>query len=171
MCISTPGELVKVRMQADKEKFNSLFKMGLEIYHHRGFYGLYRGFCVSINRDFISYGSYFWAYYMLKDYWEDNNSLTHFKLFCAGGIAGVISWIIGYPFDPMKTIIQANLEEKKMTQLEAVKIIYSQSGLNGFFRGLTPVLVRAFLVHGVTFKTNEICNLYFREWYRKCTEH
>jgi len=151
-------------MQVDKEKFNSMFKMGLEVYHKFGVYGLYRGFWVSMNRDFLSYGSYFWTYYMLRDYWEERNSLNHFKLFCAGGIAGMISWISGYPFDPMKTIIQADTNEKHMTQLEVFKIIYGKSGLSGFFRGLNPVLVRAFITNGVVFKTNEICTFYFTEW-------
>ena len=164
MCISTPGELVKIKMQADNEKFNSMLKMGFDIYKKSGVYGLYRGFCVSINRDFISYGSYFWTYYMLRDYWEENNNFNHFKQFCAGGIAGVVSWIIGYPFDPMKTIIQADTNKKHMTQLEVVKIIYRQSGIIGFFRGLNPVLLRAFISHGVVFKTNEICNFYFTGW-------
>ncbi len=163
MCVCTPAELVKIRMQADNEKFNSMFKMGVEIYNKTGVYGLYRGFCVSMNRDVLSYGTYFFTYYNLKDYWEERNSLNNFKLVCAGGIAGMLSWMTGYPFDPMKSIIQADKNKKHMTQLEVIKIIYRESGLSGFFRGINPVLVRAFITNGVIFKTNEICNFYFTE--------
>lgn len=147
-------------MQADREKFNSMIKLGMDIYTRRGVTGIYRGFCVTLNRDFISYGSYFWVYYELRDYWEERGMMNSFKLFCAGGMAGVVSWIIGYPFDPIKTMIQADKGERVIKQYEAVRIIYRTSGMYGFFKGLTPVLIRAFIVHGVIFKTNEIFSFY-----------
>jgi solute carrier family 25 carnitine/acylcarnitine transporter 20/29 len=165
VCINTPFELIKMKMQSDIEKFSSITKVAKEIYSKKGIRGLYKGYCVTLSRDFISYGSYFWVYFMLKDYFDETSSVTSFKLFCTGGLAGVISWIIGYPFDPIKTIIQTDKSDKTITQLDAYKLIKSKYGYSGFFRGLSPVLLRAFLVHGVIFKTNEVCRYTFEKYF------
>ncbi len=151
--IYTPLELLKLKIQADRTKFNSIFDLSKKIYKTEGVKGLYRGYAVTVNRDFYSYGAYFYIYFGLKEYWERQNSLTSLKLFCAGGLAGVISWIICYPFDPMKTIIQT--ETRKITQREAFEIIKNQQGWSGFFRGMSPVLLKAFVQHGIVFKTTE----------------
>ncbi len=151
--IYTPLELLKIRIQADKTKFNSFFQMTKQIYQCEGVKGLYKGYVVTVNRDFYSYGAYFYIYYGLKEHWENKNSLTNFKMFIAGGLAGVISWIICYPFDPMKTIIQS--KTIKVSQKEAYEIIKYREGWMGFFRGMSPVLAKAFVQHGIVFFTTD----------------
>lgn len=62
-----------------------------------------------------------------------------------------------YPLDTMKTIIQVrNLSERTITQLEAFRMISQQGGINGFFKGLAPCALRAFIVNAVVFYSNEI---------------
>ena len=152
--ICTPFEHLKIKIQADKTKFNSFRAMARQIYQSDGIKGLYKGYAVTMNRDFYSFGAYFYIYYGLKEHWEDKNSLTNFKMFVAGGLAGVISWIICYPFDPMKTIIQR--ETRKLSQREAYEIIKLREGWMGFFRGMSPVLTKAFVQHGTVFFTTDI---------------
>lgn len=81
-------------------------------------------------------------------------------MFTSGGMAGVISWIVLFPYDPVKTLIQTTFKPedpnyKTMKQSEAFRTIYYREGFSGFFRGLGTILIRAFLVHGVVFYTNE----------------
>ncbi len=159
--IYTPLENVKMKIQADEKNYNSLTKMCRYILNKDGIKGFYKGYLVTLNRDFYSYGAYFYIYFKLKEYWEQHNSLSHFKSFLAGGLAGVISWIICYPFDPIKTLIQTS--NSKITQKEAYLFIRSNYGLLGFFSGMSPVLLKAFIQHGVVFTSTEIIREYLRQ--------
>ena len=161
--VYTPMELVKMKMQIDTRNLNSIKTVSNDIYNKFGLRGFYKGYAVTLNRDFFSYGAYFYVYFKLKEHWEEKNSLTSFKLFFAGGMAGVISWIICYPFDPMKTLIQTSFESRTITQKEAYLFIKNNYGMNGFFRGMSPVLLKAFIQHGVIFKTTEHCRNYLRK--------
>jgi solute carrier family 25 carnitine/acylcarnitine transporter 20/29 len=152
--INTPFELVKCRQQINSEYFQSTGSVLKEIYKLDGLTGLYRGFCVSLIRDVPTYGLYFWIYYALKDKWGDSS----FKLMTAGGISGVVTWAISYPFDTLKTIIQG--QKVKMTQLQAFKIVQAERGIAGLFDGLKPALIRAYFANAIIFYTNEICHCY-----------
>lgn len=158
--VATPSELLKIQMQVEHKKIPML-KLAKEIYQIRGIRGLYKGLFVHLNRDLISYGVYFYVYFTLKDYLISKHQVTSFNLFSIGGLAGVISWIVCYPFDPVKTLIQTQQGEHTLTQFEAYKIIKNKHGNIGFFKGINPVLVRAYFVHGVIFYINELCDKFF----------
>jgi len=72
-----------------EDKFLGLKDISKQILAKRGLMGLYRGFWVTFNRDFISYGLYFYTFFALKDYFEENNKLTSLNIMFAGGIAGI----------------------------------------------------------------------------------
>lgn len=86
--INTPCELVKCRQQLNINRHTSIREVASGIVKADGLLGLYRGFFVTFNRDFLSYGLYFYVFFKLKDYWEERKTLTHFKLMLAGGITG-----------------------------------------------------------------------------------
>jgi hypothetical protein len=162
--IYTPLELIKMRMQSDlNNKYNSISILASDIYKTKGLKGFYKGYAVTLNRDFYSYGSYFYAYFALKEYWERQGTLNSFKMFFAGGVAGVVSWVFCYPFDPMKTLIQTSEGNKTITQREAYLYIKHNHGIAGFFRGMSPVLLKAFIQHGVVFKTTEVIRNFFKK--------
>ena len=71
----------------------------------------------------------------------------------AGGIAGLSSWVIGYPIDFMKTKIQSqDLDDKKYKGIWDCFIRhYRKRGMKAFTRGLWTVCLRAFPVNTVGF--------------------
>jgi solute carrier family 25 carnitine/acylcarnitine transporter 20/29 len=151
-------------MQIDKTSFVSLKEVAKDIYQRQGLRGFFRGFWVTLNRDCYSFGSYFYVYFQINDYLKTINKFNHFTQFISGGLAGIISWIICYPFDPMKTLIQSNKTEKNISQYEAFKFILNKHGWPGFFTGINSVLLMAFIRHGVIFKTNEMCLSIFHRY-------
>lgn len=89
------------------------------------------GFGVTVMRESIGVPIYFNSYYYIND--KINNS------FISGGIAGILSWLIPYPIDTIKTRVQSGYSLKKSIKL------------GNFFKGLRFCLFRAFLVNSIGF--------------------
>ena len=66
----------------------------------------------------------------------------------SGGIAGSTSWFTILPLDTIKTRLQANSQRSGF--FKEISIIYYNFGLKGFYKGLSAVMIRAFLVNSFT---------------------
>jgi solute carrier family 25 carnitine/acylcarnitine transporter 20/29 len=169
---SVPFELIKCIQQLDQSnnnrinnnnisnKNNSFINLAIKIYKEKGLFGLYRGYWVMFNRDVISYGCYFYFYYIIRDYYEEQNKLDNMKILFAGGIGGIAAWVVSYPFDTLKTIIQGKNRANLSTQLQAYQYVVAKSGHAGLFRGLVSVINRAFYCNAIIFWTNEKTHLF-----------
>lgn len=126
--------------------------------------GLYKGGWPLFWRDVPSWGVYFWSYELLKEKFTHENpqnrpNLDLLVTMVCGGIAGQLSWIVSYPFDIVKTVIQTS--DTKMTQLQVFKEGYKLEGSQFFWKGLGPTLSRTFIVNLVTLP----CFDYFNKYY------
>jgi len=72
---------------------------------------------------------------------------SSFSSFVAGGFSVLLAWIVAYPQDTIKTKIQCSKTELGM--IECTKEIYKTTGFAGFWKGLSPCLLRA-IVTGAT---------------------
>lgn len=86
-----PIEHIKCRQQLENQKNNnSLTQVSIKIVRHLGPLGLFRGFWSTFNRDFLSFGVYFWTYYTFKDaYIKRYNKFESSMQLLAGGTAGI----------------------------------------------------------------------------------
>ncbi|KAL0479747.1 hypothetical protein AKO1_007550 [Acrasis kona] len=149
--LTCPSELVKTRLQIQDhgvKLYNGPLDCARKIYQTEGLRGLNRGMSATLLRDAgPGYGIYFLSYEMLKDY-LGNSALS---LMFAGGSAGVISWITSYPFDVIKTRMQAPTDGIRETFLQCTKRSFAQEGWRVFFRGMNACMIRSFPVNAVTF--------------------
>ena len=105
----------------------------------------------------LAMGIYFTSYHLIKHHMNTNNessqALKHFKVMLAGGLAGLTSWVIGYPIDFLKTKIQSqDLDEKKYkSSWDCFMRNYRKYGFRVFTRGLFTVSLRAVPVNAVGF--------------------
>lgn len=137
--IATPVEIVKCRLQIQKESLSKSYYKGvwdilLKEYKYHGIKGLYHGNVSCYNRETFGYSGQFGSYQYLKlkltEYRKvDYDSISNFDIILAGSIAGLIGWIVSYPFDMVKTIIQtgtkvdlSKIEASKNSSLEIKKI-------------------------------------------------
>jgi solute carrier family 25 (mitochondrial carnitine/acylcarnitine transporter), member 20/29 len=66
----------------------------------------------------------------------------------AGGVAGVAGWLVTFPFDVIKTRMQASgllhdsSNRKYRSMLSTIVASYREGGTRVFFRGLAPTLLR-----------------------------
>ncbi len=109
--IATPIELVKTRLQVQSDELKNLEKFYKEnptakkipiykgpwdcfrrIYSSEGIRGIYKGNLATIYREVPSYGVYFVTYEYLRSAW----GLSPLALFVAGGMGGVMAWVVRF---------------------------------------------------------------------------
>lgn len=78
-----------------------------------------------------------------KDSLKDSSSLS--TKVAAASSAGVISWLLVYPFDVIKARLQADVSSrgKYSSVIDCVRKTYLEGGMSAFTRGLGFTLIRA----------------------------
>ncbi|KAJ7493363.1 carnitine/acyl carnitine carrier [Mycena galericulata] len=172
--VTTPTELIKIRQQQCTGASTArgiaagLVKAG-------GLAGLYRGAVSTALRD-CGYGAYFAAYEATARALAAPNEgrVGGWPLLFAGGVAGVVGWLVTFPLDVVKTRVQGSgphLPRSSVSPLlagssstsragpvnpyrttwSAIINSYRSEGLRVFYIGLAPTLIRAVPVNMVTF--------------------
>ena len=101
---------------------------------------IYRGFFATSLRDSIGTSIYFGSYYDIK---------PKTTSFIAGGVSGVLSWIITYPIDVIKSRYQPNINIK---YIDAYRV-------GNLWVGFTFCCLRSFLNNAIIFYTfDELIN-------------
>ena len=110
-------------------------------------------------RDVLPYGAFFFTFEKTRAVLGVGEKDTSWRGIAVnslgGGIAGIVVWTLGYPFDICKTLQQTSTHSARST-LAIMKQIYGENGLSGFYRGFSPCLVRAFPVNAVLFSTYDL---------------
>ena len=126
---------------------------------------IYRGTLATMSRLAPAWGVYLAVYDAFNRWFDERATLGTIdtlgslsasgRVILGGGLAGIVSWIISYPPDFVKTQIQGqsivdthNYTRWKRTRVprirDVIRMYYERNGIRVFFRGLTPCLVRAF---------------------------
>ncbi|MGK3749473.1 MAG: solute carrier family 25 carnitine/acylcarnitine transporter 20/29 [Bacillariaceae sp.] len=179
--ISTPTDYIKIQMQLSSLSLSSTLSSVLlhnnnnkknKIRGVTSIIGkLYRGFTVNLAREgiftMVYLGIYHWIlekeeiYYCNNNNNNNNNNSNNFNhiVFVTGTSAftGALAWIITYPFDVIKTIIQSgsisnvngninrNISNFNFLR-QQIQTMYTNHGLKMFYRGCIPSTGRAMLV-------------------------
>ena len=162
--VVSPVEMVKCKMQTMGTGRLTSSECLKEILRNKGLAGLYQGMVATILREIPSIAAQFAAYEYLKNFFLHKNNSKEMSIqqtAVAGGLAGMLCWLVSYPQDVIKTKIQ--LQEmsgiscrKSISSLdggltECVREIWGESGMKGFWKGLQPCLIRAFIANAVGF--------------------
>eukprot|EP01121_Diplochlamys_sp_Union-15-3_P011383 TRINITY_DN3299_c0_g1_i6.p1 TRINITY_DN3299_c0_g1~~TRINITY_DN3299_c0_g1_i6.p1 ORF type:complete len:282 (+),score=46.16 TRINITY_DN3299_c0_g1_i6:38-883(+) len=141
--IEGPFDFFKCQLQVRYKEFRGFFDCANKITRNYGIRGIYQGQGATQLRNIPSNALYFGSYELMKNYLcspgENINALPTWKLLASGGFAGLAYWGITYPFDVVKSTMQADTvikaDRKYKTVLDTFRIIYSESGFKGFYRG------------------------------------
>ncbi|KAI9257421.1 ribonuclease H-like domain-containing protein [Sporodiniella umbellata] len=137
-----------------------------EILKKRGLTGLYNGFCLHLARDAIGTGVYFGGYETTKYTLSKlrNTPAGPGTQFLAGGICGIMCWLVVFPLDLVKSLIQKEILQtrpKYGSTKNCIQDIYRKGGLAGFYKGITVTLIRAFPIHSLNFLVYEQTLFFF----------
>lgn len=82
-----------------------------------------------------------------------SSDLGPMQLLAAGGMAGIFAQITQLPMDTVKTRMQSQSDANPIyrSTLDCYRKTYAEGGLGAFYKGLGPVLLRAFPANAMTF--------------------
>ncbi|RDW90642.1 uncharacterized protein DSM5745_02417 [Aspergillus mulundensis] len=185
--ISGPTEHIRIRLQTQSQgpspnitstqPYNGVLSCIRHITAHSGIPGLYRGQVPTMLREFGSYGVWFSVYgYLVSRLTPPSSSssaTTHqtqpdtagasavpkWKTATCGAITGVVLWAANYPFDVVKSKMQADgfgAEQRYKSMRDVVRQTWRGHGVGGFWRGVGTAMGRAVPVCGGTFVVVEM---------------
>ncbi|SMN20368.1 similar to Saccharomyces cerevisiae YBR104W YMC2 Mitochondrial protein, putative inner membrane transporter with a role in oleate metabolism and glutamate biosynthesis [Maudiozyma saulgeensis] len=163
--LAAPIEHVRIRLQTQTSSGpNAEFKGPLDcIRKLRAQNGLMRGFNATLLREGHGCGTYFLVYEALVAN-EINKGFKRtevptWKLCMFGALSGTTLWIMVYPLDVIKSVMQTdNLKQPKYGKsvISVGKQLYAKHGMSAFLKGFGPTIIRAAPANGATFATFEI---------------
>lgn len=160
-----PLDTLRTRFAAQGEPkiYRNLRHAVVTMYRTEGPLTFYRGLTPTLVAVFPYAGMQFFFYNILKKLLkpQDTTSKGSLQSLISGSFAGVISKTITYPFDLFKKRLQvAGFEEARMQFgqvrayrgfVDCVVTIAREEGPRGFFKGLSPSLLKAAMSTGFTF--------------------
>ncbi|KAG5867056.1 hypothetical protein JTB14_019122 [Gonioctena quinquepunctata] len=150
--ICSPMELAKSRMQISNTVGKGPLDCLMRIYTKDGVRGVFKGLGLTIGREVPGYAAYFYTYELLSRP-DGDEPVSTARMLLAGGFAGVVSWVVTYPVDLIKSRMQVDgISSKQYTSsYDCLKKTVQSGGISSLFRGLSPTIIRAFPVNAVTF--------------------
>ncbi|CAO3570516.1 unnamed protein product [Mortierella alpina] len=165
----------------------SSWKTAKAIVQKKGWTGLYKGANLHVSRDMLGTGIYFSSYETIKRLMSEtiervkphphnaSESMTTTQLkgpgpmvhFFAGGLCGVFSWLVVFPIDLVKSVVQKEVllsKPKYSGALDCAKDIVRREGVRGLYRGLSVTCYRAMPIHSLNFLVYEAVMDYVKTW-------
>ena len=155
--LMSPVELIKINQQVMGKTFASA--TSYVAFGERNI--VMKGLGATLLRDGLPHGVWFASYEYMKARLEDNASEnSSFIPLFSGAFAALMAWGVGYPFDIIKTRVQASADSTRgaLTVINATKEIIQES--NGrpflaFYRGFGLKIAKAVPSSAVNFYVYE----------------
>jgi solute carrier family 25 (mitochondrial carnitine/acylcarnitine transporter), member 20/29 len=151
-----PAELLKIRQQTASSKGldGSFGGVVRGIYAEGGACGFFRGLSATMMRDVPGSMAWFGAYEMTKQaICENPKTPTVYQALVAGGMGGLGMWSFAIPLDAIKTRVQAS--SGNLGAFGVARQLFAEQGMQGFYRGIGPALLRAFPANAACFAAKE----------------
>ncbi|GMR39999.1 hypothetical protein PMAYCL1PPCAC_10194, partial [Pristionchus mayeri] len=171
--IMVPGERIKCLLQVQSAghaptgvHYDGPMDVVKKLYKQGGIASIYRGTAATLLRDIPASAAYYSVYEYLKKKFVGEGS--HGKLspgatLMAGGLAGIANWSVCIPADVLKSRLQTAPEGKYPGGIrEVLKEVLREEGPKGLFKGITPVMLRAFPASAACFFGLELSLHYLR---------
>ncbi|XP_031604184.1 mitochondrial glycine transporter A-like [Oreochromis aureus] len=140
--VMLPVTVVKTRFECGRYSYGSVIGALRSVCQTEGPAALFSGLMATLLRDVPFSGIYVMFYSQTKASLPKEIStspVAPVANFSCGVLAGVLASLITQPADVVKTHVQVNPQLKTA---EAIRYIYMEYGLQGFFRGAVPRSLR-----------------------------
>ena len=171
--IMAPGERVKVVMQTQMASgggSDSARDVARRLLHSGGLRSLYRGAAATLARDGAGSFAYFATYEGLQRRLTPVGvDMSVGAVLLAGGAAGMANWVVALPLDTIKSRIQMEVGASSLASAPpllpaAQRLVREGGGLHVLYRGLVPVMLRAFPANAACFLGMELSRRALDRW-------
>ncbi|XP_066158444.1 mitochondrial carnitine/acylcarnitine carrier protein [Euwallacea fornicatus] len=156
--IMTPGERIKCLLQIQGagggKPYSGPIDVFMMLYRQGGVAALYKGMGATLLRDVPASGVYFLTYEAVQNYItrHGEHEASILGTIISGGIAGVANWLVGMPSDVLKSRFQTAPEGRYPHGLrDVLKELIANEGPLALYKGIVPVLLRAFPANAACF--------------------
>ncbi|GBP22444.1 Congested-like trachea protein [Eumeta japonica] len=158
--IMAPGERIKCLLQIQQggnapQKYKGMVDCAKQLYVEGGIRSIYKGSVATICRDVPASGMYFMTYEWVKEILVPEDATAQLKMLAtivAGGCAGIANWLVGMPADVLKSRLQTAPEGTYPKGMRDVfKQLMEKEGPTALYKGVTPVMIRAFPANAACF--------------------
>ncbi|XP_076468851.1 mitochondrial carnitine/acylcarnitine carrier protein-like [Babylonia areolata] len=165
--ILAPGERIKCLLQIQQaaevkdRKYSGMVDCARQLYREGGVRSVYRGSAATLLRDVPASGMYFmsyeWLQHVLRPAGQSQEELSISRTLFAGGMAGVFNWTVAIPPDVLKSRLQTAPQGKYPNGIRDVaRELLREDGILALYRGVTPIMLRAFPASAATFVGYEL---------------
>ncbi|CAR26041.1 hypothetical protein ZYGR_0E00170 [Zygosaccharomyces rouxii] len=163
--LATPIEHVRIRLQLQKRALaSSEYRGAIDCTKKLIKQGkLMRGLPATLLRTSHGFGIYFLTYEYLCNLEAARGikkpDIPTWRVCGFGAIAGALFWSLTYPFDVVKSVMQADRltnPQHGNTIWQVTKTLYKEGGARVFVKGFTPTILRSLPVNGATFAAFEV---------------
>ncbi len=171
--LQVPGDRIKLRLQvSDARKHANPFQETKKIWREGrgsifgGFRSLYRGYFITLAREIPGSAIYFSNYNYMRNLITarlnemksrlSDETITAISILVAGGSAGTLNGLLTIPVDTVKSRFQASALNEYTSARHVALDLLKREGPTAFFRGLGPVLLRAFPANAACFSGIEL---------------
>jgi solute carrier family 25 (mitochondrial carnitine/acylcarnitine transporter), member 20/29 len=161
--LMTPIERIKVLLQTQKPDavtgklpFKGPADVATHLVRTGGIQSLYRGTIATLVRDVPGSVAYFGMYEYVKKTFSKPGELNKGAVLFAGGMAGVANWTVSIPPDVLKSRLQAAPEGTYKGLGDVFVKMMAEEGPTALFKGIGPIMARAFPANAATFFGAEI---------------
>jgi len=160
--IMVPSERIKVLLQVQgqssgPQQYKGPVDCARQIFRNEGIKGLYRGTNLTLLRDVPGSVAYYGAYEIIRNRFAAEGQLSPGITIFAGGMAGVFNWLVALPQDTLKSRFQTAEPGRYPGGLRQVFFeLVRNEGFGALFKGLVPVMLRAFPANAACFFGMEV---------------
>jgi hypothetical protein len=174
-----PLDLVRTRLttQLDgREAYRGITDAFAKIVQYEGFSGLYSGLGPTLMVAVPNFSISYVVYGSLKEYAledelfynlrkVDTNTGDRTKLgfsltLACGAVSGIMSTLITFPFDTVRRRMQIQGQHipsnMRMSGIQMIRSMYGKDGMKGFYRGITPEILKVVPMVGTMFTVYEL---------------
>lgn len=162
--IVAPGERIKCLLQVQssggRSKYAGPLDCAVRLYKEQGIRSVYKGTVLTLIRDVPSNGLYFLTYEYLKDVLtpegQSVSQLSTPRILLAGGVAGILNWVIALPPDVLKSNFQTAADGKYRGLADVLRALLREEGPKALYKGFNAVFLRAFPANAACFLGFEV---------------
>uniref|UniRef100_A0A8D0CHE6 Mitochondrial glutathione transporter SLC25A40 n=1 Tax=Scleropages formosus TaxID=113540 RepID=A0A8D0CHE6_SCLFO len=177
--VISPLELIRTKMQAQKQSYGQLSECVRSAVHNEGWLSLWRGLGPTLLRD-VPFSALYWYNYEWGKRWLSTRcnwgESSFLVTFTVGALSGSVAAVLTLPFDVVKTRRQVELGELQIMNLPAkvspttyhvMKRIVTENGVKGLFAGFLPRLIKVAPACAIMISTYEYGKAFFRQHNRE----